>query len=145
MRERALRQADVFITTDFHWGEVTRWATRYHKEVFRIRLNPAFHRLLIRNAGKGLFPMILTDVSFELAFRQALATTVPPTVLENIKFISSRNSKLVQQLLEQAQQAYVSPLCYDQIAQRAPKRVRLVTLRDMISRESLQVLRRNLV
>jgi len=145
MRERALRQADVFITTDFHWGEVTRWAARYHKEAFRIRLNPAFHRLLIQGAAKGLYPMILTDISFESAFRQALATTVPPTVLENIKFISSRNSKLVQQLLEQAQQAYVSPLCYDQIAQRAPKRVRLVTLRDMISRESLQVLRRNLV
>ncbi len=145
VRELALRQADVFITTDFHWGEVTRWAARHHKEVFRIRLNPAFHRLLIQNAGRGLFPMILTDISFESAFRQALETTAPPTVLKNIKFISCRNRKLVQRLLERAQQAYVSPLCYDQIAQRANKRVRLVTLRDMISKESLQVLRRNLV
>ena len=40
-REQALRRADVFITTDFHQEEVSRWAARHRKEVDRksTRLN----------------------------------------------------------------------------------------------------------
>ncbi len=143
-RERALRRADVFITTDFHWEEATRWAARHHREVYRIRLNPAFHRLLVRNARRGLFPLILTDVSFEMSFRRVLAATVQPSVVERLVFVHYRDRARLEEVLRQARCAYVSPLCYQDVAGKTPARVRLVTLQDMISRESVQDLSRNL-
>ena len=144
-RDRALRQADVLITTDFHWKEATRWAAEHHKEVYRIRLNPAFHRMLVRNARRGLFPMILTDVSFEPRFRRALAATAPPAVLDRLVFVHYRDGARLRQILRQAHRAYVSPLCYQEAARRVPAGVRLITLEKMISQESLRTLRRSLL
>ena len=144
-RERALRRADVFITTDFHWKEARRWATRHRKEVYRIRLNPSFHRLLVRNARRGLFPLILTDVSFESRFRRALAGSISPAVAERLVFVHHRNRARLRQVLARARRAYVSPLCYREVARHVPAGVQLVTLQDMISRESLQHLRRTLL
>jgi len=143
-RERALRQADVFITTDFHQEEVSRWAARHRKEAYRIRLNPKFLRLLVKNARRGVFPMVLTDVSFEPRFRRAMAGTVPGSVAERLVFVHYRNHERVRQLLAKARRAYVSPLCYKDVTKIAPKGVRLLTLQDMISSESLRALRRSL-
>jgi GntR family transcriptional regulator len=143
-RERALRQADVFITTDFHQEEVSRWAARHRKEVYRIRLNPKFLRLLVSNARRGVFPMVLTDVSFEPRFRRAMAGTVPGSVGERLVLVHYRNRGRLRQLLAKARRAYVSPLCYTEVAKIAPKGVRLLTLQDMISSESLRTLRRSL-
>lgn len=140
-RNRALKQADVLITTDFHWEEATRWAAQHHKELYRIRLNPAFHRLLVRHARRGLFPMILTDVSFESRFRRALAATVAPAVLERLVFVHCRDHSRLREVLTRARRAYVSPLCYPQVAKQAPKNVRLITLHQMVSSESLRALR----
>ena len=144
-RERALRRADVFVTTDFHWEEVQRWAAQHRKEAYRIRLNPAFHRMLVRNARRGLFPMVLTSVSFEDRFRRALAGSTPPEVAERLVFVHYRNRARVNEALQRARRAYVSPLCYEEVARQAPDGVQLLTLRDMISPDSLQALRRNLL
>lgn len=144
-RERALRRADVFVTTDFHWEEVQRWAAQHRKEAYRIRLNPAFHRFLVRHARRGLFPMVLTSVSFEDGFRRALAGSTPPEVAERLVFVHHRNLARLNEILHQARRAYVSPLCYAEVARQAPAGVRLLTVRDMISRDSLQALRRSLL
>ncbi len=141
-RNRALHGTDVFITTDFHWEEARRWAAQHHKEVYRIRLNPAFHRLLVRNAQRGLFPLILTDISFESRFRRALAATVPSAVLERLVFVHYRDRSRLRELLGRARRAYVSPLCYVEVAKQAPKGVQLITMHEMISSESLRTLRR---
>lgn len=143
-RERALRQADVFITTDFHQEEASRWAARHRKEVYRIRLNPKFLRLLVDNARRGVFPMVLTDVSFEPRFRRAMAGTVLGSLAERLVFVHYRNHARVRQLLAKARRAYVSPLCYTEVAKIVPKGVRLLTLQDMVSSESLRTLRRSL-
>ena len=144
-RERALRRADVFITTDFHWEEAKRWAARHHKELYPIRLNPAFLRALVRNARRGLFPMVLTDISFEPRFRRAVAASVPAEVLNRMVFVHYRDRSRLRQLLARSRRAYVSPLCYREAAKQAPRGVKLITLRNMVSRESLRALRRSLV
>src|SRR5262249_53344765 len=144
VRDAALQKADVLITTDFHWDEVTHWAMACHREVFRIRLNPAFHRLVVRHARRGPFPMVLTDVSFESRFRQALAPTAGSRAMKNLRFVHYRNRKLLRQVLRQVAQVYVSPLCYHEIAKHVPAAVRLVTLEDMISQESLEILHHRL-
>lgn len=143
-RDRALRRADVFITTDYHWDEVRSWVAQHRKEAYRIRLNPAFHRLLVRNARRGLFPMILTDVSFEPRFRRALSGMLPSAAAEHLVLVHYRDRARLRHVLAQARRAYVSPLCYQQVAKQAPPHVRLITLKDMISRESLLSLRRTL-
>jgi len=140
-RNRALRHADVLITTDFHWEEARRWAGQHHKEVYRIRLNPAFHRLLVRNAQQGLFPLVLTDISFESRFRRALAATVPSAVLERLVFVHYRDRSRLREILGRARRAYVSPLCYAEVAEQAPEGVRLITMHEMVSSESLRTLR----
>lgn len=144
-RRRALERADVLITTDFHWEEAQRWAAQHHKEVYRIRLNPAFHSLLLRHARKGLFPMVLTDISFESGFRRAVADTASPKAASRLIFVHYRNRKRLRALLKQARRAYVSPLCYREVAQQAPRDVKLITLHDMISPDSLHTLRRRLL
>ncbi len=144
-RERALRRADVFVTTDFHWEEAKRWAARHHKELYPIRLNPAFLRLLVRNARRGLFPMVLTDISFEPRFRRAVSATIPAKVLGGMVFVHYRDRSRLRELLARSRRAYVSPLCYREIAQQAPRRVKLITLQNMVSRKSLRALRRSLV
>lgn len=143
-RSRSLGGADVLITTDFHWPEAQRWAAQHHKEAYRIRLNPAFHALLLRHARQGLFPMVLTDTSFEPGFRRAVAGTTTPAVAERLVFVHYRNRRL-RELLRRAGRAYVSPLCYDEVKKQAPPGVRLITLYDMISPDSLHTLRRSLL
>lgn len=144
-RARALHRADLLITTDFHWHEAQRWAARHHKEVYRIRLNPAFHAMLLRHARQGLFPLVLTDTSFEPAFRRAVAGTATREVAERLVFVHYRNRQRLRELLKQARRAYVSPLCYEEVRRHAGPGVRLVTLEDMISPDSLHTLRRSLL
>lgn len=142
-RDRALRQADVLITTDFHWQEATRWAAQLHKEVFRIRLNPAFHRMLVENARRGPFPLVLSDVSFEPAFRRAVSATVSPEIAERLILVHCKDRARLREVLRRARRAYVSPLCCRQVSKQIPAGVRLITVQDMISSESLQALRRS--
>jgi DNA-binding transcriptional regulator YhcF (GntR family) len=142
--ERALGRADLFITTDFHREEVGRWAARHHKELYRIHLNPAFLRLLARNARCGPFPMVLTDISFEPRFRRVLARTVAPTVAERLLLVRSDDRARVRELLRRYRRAYVSPLCFDEVARIAPRGTRLLTLHSMISEDSLRAVRRSL-
>ena len=145
-RERALRQADVFITTYYHREEVSLWSARLHKEVFCIRLNPEFIRMLARNGRRGLFPMIMSsDVGYEPSFRRVMSRLLPAKALEHIELAPYNDRRRVEQLLRGARRAYVSPLVYDEVRRHTPPTVELLTLREMISRQSIDELRRNLV
>ena len=146
VRERALRQADVFITTFYHREEVSLWSARHHKEVFCIRLNPEFIRMLARNARRGLFPMIMSgDVGYEPRFRRVMSRLLPAKVLERIELVQYKDRARVKELLGRASRAYVSPLVFDEVRRRTPPNIELLTLREMISRQSIDELRRNLV
>ena len=144
-RERGLRQADVFITTYYHRDEVSHWAGQHHKEAFFIRLNPEFHRMLLRYGRRGLFPLIMSDVSYEPRFRRVMSRLMPASVLERLELVNYRRTDRVRALLQQVRHAYVSPLVYDEVSAIAPKSVELITLPEMISRESIQHLRRELL
>ncbi len=145
VRERALRQADVLITTYYHREEVSLWSARLHKEVFCIRLNPEFHRMLLRYGRKGTFPMIMSDTSYEARFRRVMASLLPPKALEQLVLAPYKDRERVRELLGRVPYAYVSPLVYDEVRRLAPPSVKLITLREMISRESIEQLRRALV
>ncbi len=140
-----LRDADLLVTTDFHWAEATAWGTRLRREPFRIGLNPEFHRILLRHARRHVFPMVLSDISFEPQFRQAVGGTAPEAVVNNLVFVHYRDHARLAQLLAEAPRAYVSPLIMDEVARHAPASVQLVTLRDMIAPESLALLRHKLL
>jgi DNA-binding transcriptional regulator YhcF (GntR family) len=142
--ERTLRAADFLITTDFHREEVGRWAARHHKEMFRIHLDPAFLRLLVQNARRRPFPMVLTDTAFEPRFRRVLARTVAPAIAGRLMLVRAADRARVRELLCRYRRAYVSPLCYDEVARSAPRGVRLLTLHDVISEKSLGAVRRSL-
>ena len=145
-RERDLRQADVFITTYYHRDQVSMWSARHHKEVFCIRLNPEFIRMLGRNGRKGLFPMIMSaDVGYEPRFRRVMSRLLPAKVLERIELVQYQDVPRVNELLKRARRAYVSPLVFDEVRRHTPPEVELITLREMISRQSIDELRRNLV
>lgn len=145
-RERALRRADVFITTFYHRDQVSVWAARHHKELFCIRLNPEFVRMLGRNGRRGPFPMIMSgDVDYEPRFRRVMARLLPAGALENIELVQYNDRKRVREMLRHARRAYVSPLVFDEVRSRTPAGVELLTLREMISRQSIDELRRNLV
>jgi DNA-binding transcriptional regulator YhcF (GntR family) len=144
-RDRLLQKADILVTTDFHAREATAWSAKFHREIFRIQLNPDFHRLLMRHARQGVFPMILTDTSFEARFRRALAATAPPEVVSNLLLVNVRQPAHVRRILSQVRAAYVSPLCIQEVAMQAPSGVQLVTLEDMISPGSIRALRRALL
>lgn len=144
-REAALRRADVLVTTDFHWDEVTSWAARQHKEVFRIRLNPAFFHMLVENARKGLFPMVLSDVWYVPRFQKTLKTLMPPELVDRLVPVHYRNRAELKRLFGEARRAYVSPLCYVEVVRQAPKGVTLLTLEHMISNDSLNAIQRSLV
>ena len=145
LRERALRQADVFITTYYHREEVSLWSARHHKEVFCIRLNPEFHRMLVRHGRRGMFPMVMSDISHEPRFRRVMSSLLPPEALECLVLVPHQDRKRVRELLRLAPQAYVSPLVYDEVRRLAPASVKLITLHEMISRDSIEHLRRSLL
>ncbi len=144
-RERALRRADVFLTTFYHREEVSLWAARHHKEVFCIRLNPEFIRMLARNGRRGPFPMITTDVGYEPRFRRVMTRLLPARALDHIELVQYDDRAKLKELWTRASRAYVSPLVYDEVRRHTPPRVQLLTLREMISRQSIAELRRNLV
>lgn len=63
---------------------------------------------------------------------------------DRLVFVHYRNRAGVRRLLAKARRAYVSPLCYAEVARIAPEGVQLLTLQDMILPESLRTLRRSL-
>lgn len=144
-RERVLGDADVFITTFYHREEVSRWSAQLHKETFCIRLNPEFHRTLLRFGRRGLFPMVMSDVTYEPRFRRVMKRLIPAKVLDRLVLVHHGSRKRVAELLAQVSHAYVSPLVYDEVRAYAPDNVELITLREMISHDSIQQLRRALV
>ncbi len=102
--------------------------------------------MLARNGRRGLFPMITSGgVDYEPRFRRVMARLLPAKALENIELAQYTDRARVKELLGRAARAYVSPLVYDEVRRRAPRGVELLTLREMISRQSIAELRRNLV
>jgi len=140
----AVSAAHFLVTTDFHWAEVLRLAGRLGKEVFRVALNPEFHRKVIAEARRGPLGMILTDTSFEPRFRKALEHLVSPRVVERIRLVRYRDRKQVRRLLEEVRSVYVSPLCAERVG-KLPGRVRRVEVEQMLSSDSLHELRNNLL
>lgn len=141
---RQAREADLLVTTDFHWDEVQRLAARSRREAVRIRLNPSFLKMVVANARKGFFPMVVPETSYESRFRRALAALAPPQVADRVVLVRSGDKQRVKAVLGKATRAYVSALCYDEIRATAPPALELITMRDVIARESLRDLRRSL-
>ncbi len=140
----AVRAAHFLVTTDFHWAEVLRLAGRFGKEVFRVALNPEFHRKVIAEARRGPFGMILTDTSFEPRFRKALELSAPPKVVDRIRMVRYRDREEVRKLLRDVRSVYISPLCVDRVG-KLPEQVRQVEVSQVLSADSLRELRNNLL
>lgn len=141
----ALRAADFLVTTDYHWDEALRLAQRSQKKVFRVNLDPAFLEMILKAARRGLLAMVLTDTSFYPRFRAAVSAYLTPEELGRIRFVHCDDRAGIAAAARQCRFLYVSPLCEEQVLPQVGRRPRLLRRENMISCESLEELKENLL
>jgi DNA-binding transcriptional regulator YhcF (GntR family) len=142
---RILRQADFFVTTDFHWEEGARVAQRYRKKILRLRLDPKFLQLILTSARKGPFAMIVTDTSIQERFRQSFAPYLKPNELDRIRMVHPDDRAGIEAVNRLGGRVYISPLCEEQVLPLLDPSLIVVKQENLIATDSLRELKEDLL
>jgi GntR family transcriptional regulator len=142
---RVLREADFFVTTDFHWEEGARVAQRYRKKILRLRLDPKFLQLILTSARKGPFAMIVTDTSIQERFRQSFLPYLKPNELDRIRMVHPDDRVGIDAVNRAGGRVYVSPLCEEQVRPLLDPSLVIVKQQNMIATDSLRELKEDLL
>lgn len=142
---RILRDADFFVTTDFHWEEGARVAQRYRKKILRLRLDPKFLQLILTSARKGPFTMIVTDTAIQERFRHGLAPYLKPKELDRIRMVHPDDQAGIAAVNRAGGRVYVSPLCEEQVLPLLEPSLTLVKQENLIAASSMRELKEDLL
>jgi DNA-binding transcriptional regulator YhcF (GntR family) len=143
---QSLRAVDFLVTTDFHWDEVSRLAEQVKKKAFKVSLDPSFLQAAVDAARRGTLGLILTDTTvLQVRFREVFSAYLTPEQIERVRFVRCDDRRGIQALLKECDYLYVSPLCRSKVVPDGMRRPKLLKPKRVLSPESLDELRENLM
>lgn len=138
---KLLARMNYFVTTDYHFKQVTKLIAKYQKKLLQLRLNPAFVPEIIEAARNGRVLMIVSNTSYFPAFRQSLLGIGTPRMLvERITAIASSDLAAVRTCLAHAQAVYVSSISDHRVRKLIPAQIKELHFDSLLSQESLEAL-----
>ena len=137
---RTLAEAQVIVTTDFHFDEVRRQVPDPHRPVIQVQLDPSFVPSLVRAADRGTLLMVLSDVAGMDAFVRSVSTLgLPPDRCQRIRMIDAQDPDAVRREALAAEAVYVSPLVRQQVVPMLPPEATLLLPERHLSPESVDL------
>ncbi len=138
---KLLARMNYFVTTDYHFKQVTKLTAKYRKKLLQLRLNPAFVPEIIAAARSGRVLMIVSNTSYFPAFRQSLlGIGTPRTLVERITAIAGHDLAAVRKGLAQAQTVYVSSISDQRVRKLIPAHIKELRFNSLLSQESFEAL-----
>jgi DNA-binding transcriptional regulator YhcF (GntR family) len=139
--EARVTPCSILAITDFHAAQGADIARRFHRPLVRLRLRRDFVPALMDAARRGRLAMIVSDPSFDPAFRRTLGHLgLSGEQLERISVVAGSDRGAVQRALARADVVYVSPLCDRRIRELVPPDRRKLEFARHLADDSLEEL-----
>lgn len=136
-----IRASQCFVTTHYHWDDVSSRARSFGRPTVEIRLNPHFFDGIVERARIEPVGMIVTDVAFVAGFRKALRKIDSGLGARRLLSAVTGNPDAVHRVLERVRTVFVSPLCQDLVSRLVGSRkIAIVPFGNMVATESLETL-----
>ena len=142
-REMETRVAlcSILAVTDFHSAQGADIARRFHRPLVRLRLRRDFVPALMDAARRGRLAMIVSDSSFDPAFRRTLAHLgLSAGQLERISVVAGSDRDAVKRAVARADVVYVSPLCDHRLRDLLPKERQMLEFARHLADDSMEEL-----
>jgi DNA-binding transcriptional regulator YhcF (GntR family) len=136
-----IRASQCFVTTHYHWDEVSSHARSFGRPTVEIRLNPRFFDGIVERARVEPVGMIVTDLAFVAGFRKALRKIDSGLGARRLLSAVTSNPDAVRRVLERVRTVFVSPPCQDLVTRFVGSRkIAIVPFGNMVATESLETL-----
>ena len=136
-----LQEADFFLTTSWHFQEVSAMAEEYGKEIVEIKPNHKIYQEILEAAQSRNIAIVIQDENTMHASWDIYMSIYRPTTEKKFWIAPIDNSQMIQEILAEAELVFVTPMCWDKMKKITPENIELRTYESYISEETIDSLK----
>lgn len=140
--ETALAGADYLLTTSWHMEEVAALADALGKRVLEIKPSHDIYMEILDVARNRKTAIVVQDEKTLHASWDVFMNLFHPSTQKKFWIAPISREDLVDQILNEAEVIFVSPMCWDEMRRRTPADRELRTYENVISNETLEHVKR---
>ena len=136
-----LKDSDYFLTTSWHFQEVSEMAERYEKEIVEIKPSHTIYQEILEAARTRNIAIVIQDENTMHASWDIYMSIYRPSTEKKFWITTIDNTKIIDEILSEAELIFVTPMCWDKMKKIAPDSIELRTYESFISEETIDQLK----
>ncbi len=139
--EEQIKNADYVLTTSWHVEEVGVLAARFARPLIEIKPSHQIYQEILSNARDRNIAIVIKDEKTMHTSVDIFMNIFYPSTQKKFWIAPLDREDLIQEIIQEADLIFVSPMCWDEIRKRAPAEKELKTYENFISEETINQLR----
>jgi GntR family transcriptional regulator len=136
-----LRTCDYLLTTSWHLDEVAELKQRFGKQLVEIKPSHAIYQEILGQAKTRNVAIIIKDEKTMHTSLDIFMNIFHPSTQKKFWIAPIDREDLINEIIEQADLIFVSPMCWDEVRRRTPADKELKTYENFISEETINQLK----
>jgi GntR family transcriptional regulator len=139
--DQLLEDCDYFLTTSWHMEEVKPLAEHYGKQVVEIKPSHEIYREILMAAQSRNVAVVIQDEETMHASQEIFMNIFHPSTEKQFWIAPIHREDLIEEIIQEAELIFVSPMCWDEMRRRTPAEKELKTYENFISGETIDHLK----
>jgi DNA-binding transcriptional regulator YhcF (GntR family) len=139
--EEQIKNADYVLTTSWHAEQVGVLAARLARPLIEIKPSHQIYKEILSNAQDRNVAIVIKDEKTMHASLDIFMNIFYPSTHKKFWIAPLDREDLIEEIIQEADLIFVSPMCWDEIRKRAPAEKELKTYENFISEETINQLR----
>ena len=135
--KEALRTSDYLLTTSWHLDDVACLQQRYEKGLVEIKPSHAIYQEILGQARTRKVAIIIKDEKTMHTSWDIFMNIFHPSTEKKFWIAPIDREDLINEIIEQADVIFVSPMCWDEVRKRTPAEKELKTYENFISEDTI--------
>ena len=133
--------ADYILTTSWHMDEIKEFVRELDIRIVEIKPSHKIYIEILEAAQDKNVAIVIQDERTMHASLDIFMNIYHPSTDKKFWITSIERSDLVEEILEEADLIFVSPICWDEMRKRTPSGKKLKTYENFVSEETIEFLR----
>ncbi len=138
---KLFQASDYFLTTSWHMEEVSPLAERYGKKMVEIKPSHEIYTEILSAAQDHNVAIVIQDEQTLHASWEVFMNIYHPSTEKKFWIAPIAREDLIENIVQEADLIFVSPMCWDEMRKRTPAGKKLKTYENFISQETIDHLR----
>jgi GntR family transcriptional regulator len=139
--EQILQESDYLLTTSYHMGEVEELARKVGKRVLEIKPSHQIYTEVLTAAQDKNIAIVIQDERTMHASWEVFMQIYHPSTQKKFWIAPIARKDLIENIVEEADLIFVSPMCWDEMRKLTPAEKALKTYDNFISSETIDRLK----